>query len=199
MIAISFLMIALGIIFASITGYLPLEMQFMMPMYLKMMLTVVGGIMAFFGFIMLLIRAQKTTAIHLLRPGRPGTILWLYIYKDGTAMFTPSMRSGEAQLYSAEMDSQIIDVKSYRIADHSLRIVPEVVGHAVDLDYVLYTDLLKTKFGFDNLKAARKGALAKVAESVGLKVKENIEGEENVAVGESIKEVSRKPNLTSQS
>jgi len=196
MIGISMIMLIMGIIFASITGFLPLELQFMMPMYLKMLLSLVGGIMAFFGFIMLLIRAQKTGAIHLIRPGRPGTILWLYIYKDGTAMITPSMRSGEAQLYNPELDCQVIDVKSYRIADHSFRIVPEVVGHAVDLDYVVYTDLLKTKFGFDNLKAARKGAFAKLAESVGLKVSENIEGEEHVAVGESIKEVSRKPTDT---
>lgn len=190
MIGISIIMLIMGIILAGTCSLLPLEMQITVPFYFKLLMLMLGLILSLAGFIMLLIRAQKTGAIHLLKAGRPGTVLWLYIYKDGTAVITPSIRSGESQLYSPELDSQVIDVKSYRLADHNFRIVPEIVGHAVDLDYVMYADLLKTRFGFENLKSARRSAFAEALEKVGVNISEEISGEEHVAVGRDIKKVS---------
>ena len=72
-------------------------------------------------------------------------------------VITPSMREVEGQLYSPELDAQIQDIKSYRLFDHSVRIVPEGIGHSVDLGKCLYAQFLKTKYGFENLREAREG------------------------------------------
>ena len=182
MIGMSILCLLMGIIIAGVCGVLPNTMIVYVPEYFRMMMFAVGAVIAFAGFILLLIRAKKTGAIHLITPARPGHVLWLYVYADGTAELTPAIRSGESQLYSEKLDSQVLDVKSYRIADHNFRIVSEQIGQAVDLDYVLYADLLKTKYGFDNLREARKSALDNLLNKVGMKRTRIIPSDENVQV-----------------
>jgi len=146
-----------GILFASLPGLLPGSMQLVIPDIFRYLFFMIGTIISFIGFIILKGRADKTGTIHLLDFGRPGTINWLYVYKDGEIKITPSMRDIESQLYSKDLDAQIRELKSYRIFDHSVRIVPEGVGHASDLDMVLYANLLRSKWGFHSLRAARSG------------------------------------------
>lgn len=133
-------------------GFLPDSI----PMMLKYLLFMMGFIISLLGIIILQGRAVKTGADHLLEFGRPDKIIWIYAYRDGTLKITPAMREIGGQLYSPELDAQIQDFKSYRIFDHSIRIVPEGIGHAVNLDYVLYATLLKTKYGFNNITEARQ-------------------------------------------
>jgi len=147
----------MGIFMCGIIGLLPLDAQFMIPDMFRYIMFAFGGMISFIGFIILKSRADKTGAGHLLEFGRPGTINWLYIHKDGTIKITPAMREVEGQLYSPGLDAQIRELKSYRLFDHSIRFVPEGIGHAIDLDMVLYANLLKTKYGFASLKDARKG------------------------------------------
>ena len=182
MIGMSILCLLLGIIISGICGVLPNSFLFYIPEYFRMMMFAVGAVIAFAGFILLLIRAKKTGAIHLITPARPGHVLWLYVYADGTAELTPAIRSGESQLYSEKLDSQVFDVKSYRLADHNFRIVSEVIGQAVDLDYVLYADLLKSKFGFKNLREARKSVFDSLLNKVGIKRNKIIPSDEHVQV-----------------
>ena len=143
-----------GMILLMLGGFLPPDI----PVMLKYLLFMMGFIISLLGIVILQGRATKTGACHLLEFGRPDRIIWIYAHRDGTLIITPAMREIGGQLYSPELDAQIQDFKSYRIFDHSVRIVPSGIGHAVDLDFILYASLLKTKYGFNNITEAREGA-----------------------------------------
>ena len=143
-----FITITIGVFLGSFCGLLPVDLQMGIPNSFRVILFIFGYIIALSGFMLLYGRSRKTGADNLITPSRPGTVLWFFVYRDGEIRITPSIRTGEGQLYNPMLDSQIFDVKTYSIADHKVRIVPEIVGHAVDLDYVMYVDLLKSKFGF---------------------------------------------------
>jgi len=154
-----YILFLVGIIISSFCGLMPGQLQHMIPYYFRFLAFMVGAMLGFIGIVMLWIRARKTGAAHLIAPGRPGVINWFYIYKDGEVRLTPGMRAGEGQLYNDDLDAQIPDVKTYSMCDHKVRFVPEVVGHAVDLDYVMYVNLLDSMLGFENLREARKGPI----------------------------------------
>ena len=152
----SYMFLIFGIIIASIAGLIPYQSQYMIPDYFRFILFFVGCIISVLGMVLLHGRANKTGAVHLLEYGRPDNILWFFVYRDGTVKITPSLREVEGTLYSKELDALVTDFKSYRLFDHSVRFVPEGLGHSADLDMVLYATLLKTKKGFANLREARK-------------------------------------------
>ena len=154
----TFMMLIFGFMLAAIPSMLPINLAASVPPSLRIGFVVFGFMIGLIGLLMLWIRAKKTGAEHIINPGRPGTIIWFYVYRDGTIKITPSMREVEGQLYSKELDAQIHDLKSYRLFDHSVRFVPEGIGHTVDLDIILYATLLKNKYGFNNIMEARKGA-----------------------------------------
>ena len=156
----TYLLVIFGLLMAGLVGLMPATEQWMIPDWLRYVFFGVGFILAFVGLSMVQGRANKTGAIHLLDWGRPGRIIWFYVYKDGTIKITPSVRDVENQLYSKELDAQIQEMKSYRLFDHSVRFVPEGTGHAVDLGMCLYVGLLKNKWGFTNIREARKAGLA---------------------------------------
>lgn len=186
MIGFSFILILFGTIMAGICGILPVEVYIFVPFSLKIVLFMFGIVLAIAGYMMLIIRALQTTAIHLLKRGRPGFHTWFYIHSDGTAQFTPSIRAGESQTYNKELDAQVPNTKTYRLADHNICIVPECVGAGVDLDYALYIELAQSKYGFETLKEGRKSAL----DIIGIHQQKEIVGEENVAVRGDIKKIS---------
>ena len=154
---LAYICLFFGIFLAGVIGLLPLEAQFGVPDYFRFILFMFGMIIAYLGLIMLHGRAVKTGVHHFIEPGRPNRIIWAYVHRDGSIKFTPSMREVEGQLYNKELDAQIQDMKSYRVFDHPLRIVPEGIGHAVDLGMCLYAQFLKTKYGYANLREAREG------------------------------------------
>jgi len=156
---IMFIMMLAGTTLASFISFMPGDIQYVIPYEFRFLFWFVGMMMAFVGVNILYRRCRIVGANHLINPGRPGTVLWFFFYRDGECRILPCKRAGEGQLYSADLDSQIIDVKTYSLCDHKIRIVPEVVGHAVDLDYVGYVDVLKTKWGFENMRQARQGWL----------------------------------------
>jgi len=145
-----------GFCLAAIPVLIPQELG--IPMFLNFILIIFGLVLALVGQIMLYGRAKKTSAIHLINPPRYGEHLWLYAHRDGSLMFTPGVRNVESQLYSPELDAQIQEFKSYRMYDHSLRIVPEGIGHAVDLGMILYVQLMKNKYGYESIREAREEA-----------------------------------------
>ena len=128
-----------------------------MPQALSFMCFIIGVMVIMVGIIILHSRAVKTGCVHILDFPKPETVVWLYAHRDGEISIVPSQRAVEGQLYSPELDARIQDLKSYRIFDHQIRIVPEGIGHAVDLDIILYTTMLEAKYGFENLKEARHG------------------------------------------
>lgn len=143
-----------------------MQIQMIIPDMFRIAFFFFGAIISCIGLIILRGRAEKTGTIHLLEFGRPGTINWFYFYKDGTIKITPSIRDVEAQLYSKELDAQIRELKSYKLFDHTIRIVPEGVGHAADLDMVLYANLFKSKWGFSSIPAARKTIFSAFTQSL---------------------------------
>ena len=151
-----YMMVFFGIVMAGIVGLLPLQQQFAIPDWLRFGMFFIGLVITFVGISLVHSRASKTGAGHILEFGRPGNLIWFYVYRDGTVKITPSIREVEGQLYSKELDAQIHDFKSYKLFDHSIRFVPEGIGHSVDLDLCLYTGLLKTKWGFASLREARE-------------------------------------------
>ncbi len=116
-----------------------------------------GLMMSIMGGFMVWSRAHKTGVFHFLDSARPGDIKWLYAEPDGTIKITAAMREVESSLYSKELDALIKDLKSYKLFDHSVRIVPAGIGHSVDLDICLYAHMLKTKWGFNSIREARRG------------------------------------------
>ena len=152
-----------GAIMGGLGWLTPPEMQMGIPGFFRILMFIIGLIFVFVGPLLVHMRAINTTTNHIIEPSKPGRINWLYAYKDGEIMFTPSMREVGSQLYNKELDAQIVaDLKSYKMYDHHIRIVPEGLAFSQDLDYVLFADLLKTKHGYENLKEAREGALGKI-------------------------------------
>ena len=188
----TFVLTLFGIIVAGICGLLPWETYVTVPSEIRYGMFVFGMILPIAGQFLLYMRADRVGATKLIAPNRPGTVLWFYIYRDNEIVITPALRSGEGQLYNDRMDSQVIDVKTYTLADKKIRIVPEIVGHAVDLDYVAYADLLRSRFGFENLKEARTGFVDKVVSKFGIKRYQEIPAQENFLVGKEIKDFYNK-------
>jgi len=192
---ITYILFLVGIVIASFCGIMPAEVQPNIPYSFRGLAFFIGSLICFMGLVLLWIRCKKTGADHLIRPGRPGLINWIYVYKDGEMRILPAIRAGEGQLYNPDLDAQVIDAKTYTMGDHRFRIVPEIVGHAVDLDYVIYADLLHTKYGFENLRQARKGRINEILR----RTKENITQEnfvtddENESLSEKVKRLSREP------
>jgi len=181
-----------GLTLAAFCGMVPAETQLIIPYYFRFLMFMVGGMLGLMGIMMLIIRAKKTGAEHLITPGRPGLINWLYVYADGEMRITPAIRAGEGQLYNAELDSQIIDAKTYTMGDHRFRVVPEVVGHAVDLDYVYYTNLLKTRYGFENMREARQGRIEDILKKFKINRQKPVLDTEKILVGEENESLSEK-------
>jgi len=167
---IAFIAITAGVFLGSFCALLPIDLQIGIPDSFRVIMFIFGYIISITGLLMLFGRAKKTGADCLINPSRPGTVLWFFVYRDGEIRITPSIRTGEGQLYNPMLDSQIFDVKTYSIGDHKIRIVPEVVGHAVDLDYVMYVDLLKSKYGFENIKEVRDNIFDKLKQRLGFDV-----------------------------
>ena len=176
MFGMTYLLALIGVFLAGFLALLPPEYQVMIPMIFRVAFFGVGAMIAFFGVFMTHMRAKKTGAEHLIEPGRPGTILWFYVHKDGTVKITPAMREVESALFSPELDAVVHEMKSYRLFDHSVRFVPEGIGHAVDLDMCLYVSLLKNKFGFQTLREAREKGFGK-------KRQKNVLPQEGIVLG----------------
>lgn len=147
-----------GMIILGLGWLTPLEMQTGIPGFFRLLMFAVGAIFVIIGPILVHIRSINTTTNHIIEPGKPGRINWLYAFKDGELIFSPSMREVGSQLYNEKLDAQIVsDLKSYKMYDHNIRIVPEGMAFSQDLDYVLYVNLLKSKHGYESLKEARDG------------------------------------------
>lgn len=146
----------IGIVFCTIPTMLDMQTYMQMQMSgFSLMFPIMGIIMMITGWFILMIRCKKVGVDKLIAPGRPDRIKWFYIYKDGTVSIVDAERDVEGFLYSRKLDTEAQDLKSYRLFDHSIRFVPEGLGHCVDLNKVLYTYVLKNKWGIKSINEAR--------------------------------------------
>jgi len=196
-----FILIMFGLILSGLFSLMPLSVLITVPPAIRMMFFFVGVMITIVGLLMLHGRAYKTGAIHLLNFGKPGTIIWFYVYRDGTVKITPAMREVEGTLYSQELDAQIQDFKSYRLFDHSIRFVPEGIGHAVDLDMVLYSMMLKNKFGYQNIREARESVFINLLKKLRLPMPDasmEITQPERLATDEALWDIDQMRRYDSQ-
>lgn len=138
----------IGLMMGSLFSLLPIDV----PPTISVSFFMFGSILFVVGQFMILIRLKKTGAIHLLDVGNPDKIIWFYIRKDGTVRITPSIRKAEAMLYNQDMDAHVPDIKGYQLADHQIRFILEETGSVADLDYCMYANVLRSKYGFENLQ-----------------------------------------------
>lgn len=150
---LQYLLLIFGLVIAGIMGIVP--DTYGIPYMLKIIMFMMGCVIAFVGPLMINGRANKTGVNNLIEPSKPNVINWLYVHKDGSIEITPSIREIEGTLYSPKLDAMIHEYKMYRIHDHTVRLVAEGHGHAADVGLCLYADYLKRK-GFPNLKVARE-------------------------------------------
>jgi hypothetical protein len=155
---LAYLFLFVGVFMAGFTALLPITELVNIPDFMRIILFLAGFLIAFVSVLFIQLRAIKTGLIYLLDYGKPDCITWFYIHKDGNIKICPAFRDVEGFLYSKELDTVIKEMKSYRLFDHSVRFVPEAVGHAVDLDMCLYAHVLKKKWGYANIATAREGA-----------------------------------------
>ena len=184
----AYMFIFIGVFLAGLFGLMPIDLQIGIPDVLRMIMFMFGFLLAFVGVFLIQGRALKTGVGHLLEYGNPKKIIWFYVYRDGTIKITPAMRDVEGLLYSKELDAAVQDMKSYRLFDHSIRFVPEAIGHAADLDMCLYAQVLKTKWGFNIIITARDGGrIANLASSI--KKKNVVETKEYMTSGKELDEL----------
>jgi hypothetical protein len=144
-----------GIILSSIGSYMPPEYKMFQVFFF-----ILGMAVASIGLIILFTRARKTGAIHLLEPAQPGKMIWFYIQKDGTVKVTPAVKEKEGMTQCKELSDAIVqDTKAYRLFDHSVRFVPEDVGHTANHLHCLYAMVMKNKYGYEDIKDGRKKIL----------------------------------------
>jgi len=115
-----------------------------------------GAIFCFISLARIWMDVRQTTLYYLIEEPRPGEILWLYAYGDRDMVVTPAMRRMQMYSYSPELNQQIKEFATYRFAGHTIRVVPEGIGHSVDLGACLYATHFKQKFGIRNIFDLRK-------------------------------------------
>lgn len=161
--AISYMCSIFGGLLAGIAWLLPSYYLDTVHPTLRLLLFVIGFVLIILPTILIHSRALKTTLVHILEPGSPWKINWMYVYKDGEIIFTPSFRAGGKQLYNEALDAQLVaDPKAYKIFDHNIRVVPEGLAFSQDLDYVLQAEVYKGRWGFENMRELREGFKGKL-------------------------------------
>lgn len=160
-----FCMVLAGVLTCSIPGLV--SWYAIPPVEFVVISFFVGIVLIMCGVMILAFRIQKTGASYLIRPAKPGYPVWFYIYKDGEVRIVGGERSGEGFVMCKDLDADIPDLKSYSLADHKIRFVPEGCAHAVDLDMVEYAQIIDRKHHFENIKKARDFIFRKKDKGVG--------------------------------
>ncbi len=130
--------------------------SFFIPFIIVLMFMIIGVILILMSLLLIHFRAMDSTLIHLLDDPKRSKIHWLYVYGDRDIIVTPAMRKLERHSFSKKLDQQIQDFQTYRFAGHAIRIVPEGVGHSVDLGLCLYASFAKRVWNVKSLHELRK-------------------------------------------
>lgn len=124
---------------------------------ISLLLMIPGIIFVIYSLAAIYWRAQETTLIYPLDDPKVGQeTLWLYIFQDYDAIFTPAVRKFEKFSYNEKQHQQIRDFRSYRLGNWSVKIVPEGVGTSVDVGMCLYASHAKREWGVKNILDLRK-------------------------------------------
>ena len=174
----SWMLLLIGLVLMVFSTIFAIAIPFMIVLFF----TLIGAILIIVSLLFIQIRSYDGGIIHLLEDRKPKHINWLYVYGDYDIFVTPSIRQLEKHSYSKKLDQQIVDFKTYNFAGHKVRIVPEGVGHSVDLGKCLYATHAKQKWNIKTLNELR-------AAVSGLFNKSETEPEEKIATIEEYKEI----------
>lgn len=119
-------------------------------------LFIVGALLIFISLARVHMDVLNSTLYNLIEETKPGYVNWIYVYGDGEMIATPAMRKLEMHSYSPKLDQQVREWKTYRFAGHTVRIVPEGIGHSVDLGKCLYVNYHKRVNGIRSIFDLRK-------------------------------------------
>lgn len=131
-------------------------LSFFIDFFIILMFMITGIILILMSPMFIHFRAIDSTLIHLLEDPKRSKIHWLYVYGDREIIVTPALRKLERHSYAKRLDQQIQDFQTYRMAGHTVRIVPEGIGHSVDLGLCLYASFAKRVWNVKSLHELRK-------------------------------------------
>lgn len=115
----------------------------LIPFIVVLLFMIMGVILILFSLLLIHMRATQSTLGYLLEDPVRGTVHWAYVYGDYDIRITPALRQLEKHSYSKKLDQQIQEFKTYNLAGHKIRIVPEGIGHSIDLGNCLYANFAK--------------------------------------------------------
>jgi len=147
----SYLFTIIGLLILVLAVFL----TYFIPFIIILIFLMLGIMLIITSIVLLHLRAVNSTLIYLLEDPKRGFINWLYAYGDYDMRVTPARRKLEKHSYSKKLDQQIRDFRTYRLAGHSVRIVPEGVGHSVDLGKCLYATYAKREWNIKSLGELR--------------------------------------------
>ena len=121
-----------------------------------LLVLIVGVILNVFGLYTVYSRARGTTLYHLLEEPKRGWVNWLYVWGDREIEVLPAMKKVGRTSYSKDIQQQINDLKTYRFADHEVRVVPEGAQYSTNFKYCLYCEQAKKDWKVKSLRDIRK-------------------------------------------
>jgi len=121
-----------------------------------LLVLIVGVILNMMGLYTVYSRARGTTLYHLLEEPRRGWVNWMYVWGDREIEVLPAMKKVGRTSYSKDVQQQINDLKTYRFADHEVRVVPEGAQYSTNFKHCLYCEQAKKDWKVKSLKDLRR-------------------------------------------
>lgn len=120
--------------------------------------SIMGIVVVFISIALIQMRGWDSGLGLLYNPDETarGQKIWAYIYGDDEIEFLPGIRTSEKMMYCAKNDQQTKVFKSYRCAGKTLYLIPEGVGHSVDLLYCLYATIARDDWKVRGIQSLRK-------------------------------------------
>jgi len=174
----SWMLMFIGIVLTIVSVFLSMFIPFM----ITLIFLILALLLNIVSLLLVQIRSYDGGINHLLDDRKRNQINWLYIYGDYDIMVTPGMRQLEKHSYSKKLDQQIVDFKTYNFAGHKIRIVPEGVGHSVDLGKCLYATHAKQKWNIKTLNELRESVSRFIGKQESTLPKEEVETIDNYKV-----------------
>lgn len=140
-------------------GILMLTLSLIVGMFIPFLITLIffllGVILCVVSLLLIQLRSYDGGLNYLLEDRKKGHVNWLYVYGDYDIHVTPAVRQLEKHTYSKKLDQQIVDFKTYNFAGHKVRIVPEGIGHSVELGKCIYATHAKRVWNIKSIDELR--------------------------------------------
>lgn len=131
----------------------------MFTLAISLIMTIIGAVLCCFSFVTVYLRALDTTFVHVMEYPSFATknVLWQFHFRDGSAIFTKTLRRLES-FETSERWQKIIKLwRTYNMGGHQVRIVNEIgIAASHDLNYCLYAEFAKREWKTRTFSELRK-------------------------------------------